>query len=319
MTPTNDTPRTEEARIDNADLSDWGTGKSEYVPADFARTLERELEEARTLAGANATLRSIATKSDEGLSIVGAYGAALERAERAEAKLAAAKQEVKEARKKQPINTHRRLFDLVRNCRARLHQEDLITDDEYAWLCSHEFPEDKGKPGSPSPRRLEDYDALRAQLAALPSKPEATATEALRHNGPYQYEKDLAWLLAHEGESIEKTVSAIVALNVRHHFTSQQGGEDGRIGGHHLCNKGHGWVINGQPCYLCQHERIELHMAEKTRFLNEREEFRRKLLAAVVVLEEVKAIVSASDDFSADEVLERIENGLAAAKQEATP
>ena len=30
-----------------------------------------------------------------------------------------------------------------------------------------------------------------------------------------------------------------------------------KIGGSHLCSKGHGWVVNGQPCYLCQHARIE--------------------------------------------------------------
>lgn len=41
-----DTPRTENARIDNADLTDWGTGKSEFVHADFARELERELNAA---------------------------------------------------------------------------------------------------------------------------------------------------------------------------------------------------------------------------------------------------------------------------------
>lgn len=68
------------------------------------------------------------------------------------------------ARAKQPLNTHKRLFDLVRYQRAELHAADLITDDEYAWLCSHEFPDDPPT-GSPSPRRLEDYDDLRARLA----------------------------------------------------------------------------------------------------------------------------------------------------------
>jgi hypothetical protein len=82
------------------------------------------------------------------------------------------------ALQKQPINTHRRLFDLVRNCRAQLHEEDLITDDEYAWLCSHEFKEDKGKPGSPSPRRLEDYDDLR-QLLAVAERARDQAQEEL--------------------------------------------------------------------------------------------------------------------------------------------
>lgn len=40
------TPRTDEALIDNADLSDQGYGKSNYVYSDFARQLERELHEA---------------------------------------------------------------------------------------------------------------------------------------------------------------------------------------------------------------------------------------------------------------------------------
>jgi len=57
--------------------------------------------------------------------------------------------------------THVRLFDLVRYSRGYLHEADLITDDEYAWLCG--APLAKGA-GSPSPRRLEDYDDLRAKL-----------------------------------------------------------------------------------------------------------------------------------------------------------
>jgi hypothetical protein len=67
---------------------------------------------------------------------------------------------------KQPINTHRRLFDLVRNCRAQLHEENLITSEEYAWLCQHTF-EDDPVSGSPSPRRLEDYDDLREKIRVL--------------------------------------------------------------------------------------------------------------------------------------------------------
>ena len=59
------------------------------------------------------------------------------------------------------INTHKRLFDLVRYSRGSLHEEGLITDEEYAWLCS-EAPLAKGR-GSPSPRRLEDYDELIAK------------------------------------------------------------------------------------------------------------------------------------------------------------
>lgn len=62
-----------------------------------------------------------------------------------------------------PINV--RLFDLVRFMRAELHEANLITDEEYAWLCM-EAPLTQGV-GSPSPRRLEDYDELRAQTAKL--------------------------------------------------------------------------------------------------------------------------------------------------------
>lgn len=42
--------------------------------------------------------------------------------------------------------------------------------------------------------------------------------------------------------------------------------ENNVIGGHHLCEKGHGWVVNGQPCYLCQHARMEAHMADRDKF-----------------------------------------------------
>ena len=81
------------------------------------------------------------------------------RAERAEA-------EVAELKKKQPINTHVRLFDLVRFMRAELHEQNLITDEEYSWLCAGSPMAISPRGGSPSPRRLEDYDDLRAELAA---------------------------------------------------------------------------------------------------------------------------------------------------------
>lgn len=48
-----------------------------------------------------------------------------------------------------------------------LHAANLITDEEYAWLCM-EAPLAKGG-GSPSPRRLEDYDDIRAKLTTLQS------------------------------------------------------------------------------------------------------------------------------------------------------
>jgi hypothetical protein len=66
------------------------------------------------------------------------------------------------------INTHQRLFDLVRYMRSELHEAELITDEEYAWLAA-EAPMAKGS-GSPSPRRLEDYDDVRANLAKADSR-----------------------------------------------------------------------------------------------------------------------------------------------------
>ena len=62
------------------------------------------------------------------------------------------------------INTNVRLFDLVRFMRAELHEADLITDEEYVWLCAEAPMAHSKQGGSPSPRRLEDYDDLHAQL-----------------------------------------------------------------------------------------------------------------------------------------------------------
>jgi hypothetical protein len=63
------------------------------------------------------------------------------------------------------INTNVRLFDLVRFMRSELHEADLITDREYGWLCA-EAPMAKGQ-GSPSPRRLEDYDEIRSKMRRM--------------------------------------------------------------------------------------------------------------------------------------------------------
>ena len=81
--------------------------------------------------------------------------------ELAEAHEQALKQ-IEELKKAQNINTHVRLFDLVRFMRSELHRADLITDEEYSWLL-YEAPMAKGS-GSPSPRRLDDYDEIRAEL-----------------------------------------------------------------------------------------------------------------------------------------------------------
>lgn len=67
--------------------------------------------------------------------------------------------------KTKPEKINARLFDLVRYMRAELHKADLITDSEYGWLCS-EASLATGA-GSPSPRRLENYDELRRRLDAL--------------------------------------------------------------------------------------------------------------------------------------------------------
>jgi hypothetical protein len=80
--------------------------------------------------------------------------------------LATAEKQRDEARAKQPLNTHVRLFDLVRQQRSELHQADLITDDEYVWLSGGAKLASDPKGGSPSPRRLEDYDEMRSRLTA---------------------------------------------------------------------------------------------------------------------------------------------------------
>lgn len=50
-----------------------------------------------------------------------------------------------------PLFSHQRAWDLLRYCRAILHNGNLITDEEYALLAQdHE-----------AVARLEDYDALR--------------------------------------------------------------------------------------------------------------------------------------------------------------
>jgi hypothetical protein len=60
------------------------------------------------------------------------------------------------------LTDYQRMWDLVRYKRSALHDAGLITDTEFALLVS---AEDGG--GSPSPRRLETYDALRRQVETL--------------------------------------------------------------------------------------------------------------------------------------------------------
>jgi hypothetical protein len=65
------------------------------------------------------------------------------------------------------INSNVRLFDLVRYQRGALHEAELISDAEYSWLCSSAELATSPEGGSPSRERLEDYDTMRARLAAL--------------------------------------------------------------------------------------------------------------------------------------------------------
>jgi hypothetical protein len=54
---------------------------------------------------------------------------------------------------------NQRQIDLLRYCRAHLHDKNLISDEEYTWLLVEE------NHGGVS--RLEKYDALRARLATV--------------------------------------------------------------------------------------------------------------------------------------------------------
>jgi len=54
---------------------------------------------------------------------------------------------------------NQRQIGLIRYCRAHLHNENLISDEEYAWLLTEENPG--------AVKRLEKYDALRARIAEL--------------------------------------------------------------------------------------------------------------------------------------------------------
>lgn len=67
---------------------------------------------------------------------------------------------------KKAAHISHRLFDLVRYSRSYLHQEELITDEEYAWLCAGAPLANSSKGGSPSRERLEEYDELRSRLNA---------------------------------------------------------------------------------------------------------------------------------------------------------
>lgn len=59
------------------------------------------------------------------------------------------------AERDQLVAANERLSDLARYCRHQLHDERLITDDEFASIVAQ---------GPESARRLEGYDSLRAEV-----------------------------------------------------------------------------------------------------------------------------------------------------------
>lgn len=123
----------------------------------------------------------------------------------AEAQRDGALKERNEARSKQPINTHIRLRDLVRYARAELHQSDLITDQEYADLCIGTNADRKFS-GSPSPRRLEDYDDMRKELACLRSQLTLAEGAAHRHEKALKEiaaQKSISEMTAHDYEEAD--------------------------------------------------------------------------------------------------------------------
>lgn len=109
------------------------------------------------------------------------------------------------------INTNRRLFDLVRFMRSELHEADLITDEEYSWLLS-EAPMAKGG-GSPSPRRLEDYDRVKASyLEALEMCERSKNTAVNKWVARLKVAEDaLRAIMAHDGPGFPAGTCAEIA------------------------------------------------------------------------------------------------------------
>lgn len=104
---------------------------------------------------------------------------------------------------------NQRLLDLVRYCRATLHEDGLITDQEYADLVCE---------GSDSARRLEDYDDVKQERdkavdlfakykAALSGVAMALCRARLPYHGSFEFDPDTA------AESTEK-VLGIIAANI---------------------------------------------------------------------------------------------------------
>ena len=112
---------------------------------------------------------------------------------------------------KSDINTNVRLFDLVRFMRTELHEADLITDEEYSWLLS-EAPMAKGS-GSPSPRRLEGYDRVKASyMEALDICEKSKNTAVNKWVGRTQIAEDaLRSVIAHDGPGFPLGTCAKIA------------------------------------------------------------------------------------------------------------
>lgn len=94
--------------------------------------------------------------------------ALLDMLEAAEAKVAALNRRVDALQKSKPafLTDFQRMWDLVRHQRSALYEAGLLTAEEYALLVGSEDTSPHGQ-GSPSPRRLESYDAIRAELQRL--------------------------------------------------------------------------------------------------------------------------------------------------------
>lgn len=111
------------------------------------------------------------------------------------------------------INTNVRLFDLVRYSRASLHENELITDEEYYWLCGGAEMANSPKGGSPSPRRLEDYDEIRKQLEAM--RATVIATEAYQAG------------LAADNEAMREDIGVVYAALLEAHDRSKPENQNG--------------------------------------------------------------------------------------------
>lgn len=84
---------------------------------------------------------------------------------------------------------YQRMWDLVRQQRSELLEADLITREEYAQLAADETIDKPGQ-GSPSPRRLESYDELRAALHAMREALHGFIEDSLDEHGDEHHEDD---------------------------------------------------------------------------------------------------------------------------------